>query len=129
MGAIILGPRQGKYGPDGSVKALLGANIPLASLGAFILWIGWFGFNGGSLLALGSPLDALAMSIVYVNINLAAAGVVVAMILGQISYGKVDVSLAFNGTIGGLVSITAGPDLQNYLLAIIFGGFGGGCLF
>ncbi len=125
-GAIILGARSGKYGPDGSVKALPGANIPLATLGTFILWFGWFGFNGGSQLALGSPLDAAAMSIVYVNTNLAAAaGVVVSMILAQIMYGKVDVSLALNGAIGGLVAITAGPDLQNHFIALIVGGVGG----
>ena len=125
-GAIILGARSGKYGPDGSVKALPGANIPLATLGTFILWFGWFGFNGGSQLALGSPLDATAMSIVYVNTNLAAAaGVVVSMILAQIMYGKVDVSLALNGAIGGLVAITAGPDLQNHFIALIVGGVGG----
>ena len=125
-GAIILGARSGKYGPDGSVKALPGANIPLATLGTFILWFGWFGFNGGSQLALGSPLNATAMSIVYVNTNLAAAaGVVVSMILAQIMYGKVDVSLALNGAIGGLVAITAGPDLQNHFIALIVGGVGG----
>ena len=125
-GAIVLGARSGKYGPDGSVKALPGANIPLATLGTFILWFGWFGFNGGSQLALGSPLDATAMSIVYVNTNLAAAaGVVVSMILAQIMYGKVDVSLALNGAIGGLVAITAGPDLQNHFIALIVGGVGG----
>ena len=125
-GAIILGARSGKYGPDGSVKALPGANIPLATLGTFILWFGWFGFNGGSQLALGSPLDATAMSIVYVNTNLAAAaGVVVSMVLAQIMYGKVDVSLALNGAIGGLVAITAGPDLQNHFIALIVGGVGG----
>ncbi|MDD9876666.1 MAG: ammonium transporter [Magnetovibrio sp.] len=125
-GAIILGARRGKYGPDGSVRALPGANIPLATLGTFILWFGWFGFNGGSQLALGSALDATAMSIVYVNTNLAAAaGVVVAMLLAQLTYNKVDVSLALNGAIGGLVAITAGPDLQNHLIAIIVGGVGG----
>jgi len=125
-GAIILGARRGKYGPDGSVRALPGANIPLATLGTFILWFGWFGFNGGSQLALGSALDAAAMSIVYVNTNLAAAaGVVVAMILAQLTYKKVDVSLALNGAIGGLVAITAGPDLQNHFYALIVGGVGG----
>ena len=125
-GAIILGARRGKYGADGSVHALPGANIPLATLGTFILWFGWFGFNGGSQLALGSALDATAMSIVYVNTNLgAAAGVIVAMALSQISYGKVDVSLALNGAIGGLVAITAGPDLQNHFIALIVGGVGG----
>ena len=125
-GAIILGARHGKYGPDGSVRALPGANIPLATLGTFILWFGWFGFNGGSQLALGGALDATAMSIVYVNTNLAAAGgVVVSMVLAQLMYGKVDVSLALNGAIGGLVAITAGPDLQNHFIALIVGGVGG----
>ena len=125
-GAIILGARKGKYGSDGSIRALPGANIPLATLGTFILWFGWFGFNGGSQLALGSALDAAAMSIVYVNTNLAAAaGVVVAMILAQLIYKKVDVSLALNGAIGGLVAITAGPDLQNHFFAMIVGGIGG----
>ncbi len=125
-GAIILGARKGKYGSDGSIRALPGANIPLATLGTFILWFGWFGFNGGSQLALGSALDAAAISIVYVNTNLAAAaGVVVAMILAQLIYKKVDVSLALNGAIGGLVAITAGPDLQNHFIAIIVGGVGG----
>ncbi len=125
-GAVILGARNGKYNPDGSVRALPGANIPLATLGTFILWFGWFGFNGGSQLALGSALDVTAMSIVYVNTNLAAAaGVIVAMILSQVSYGKVDVSLALNGAIGGLVAITAGPDLQNHFFALIVGGVGG----
>ncbi|WNK00252.1 ammonium transporter [Thalassospiraceae bacterium LMO-JJ14] len=125
-GAIILGARKGKYGSDGSIRALPGANIPLATLGTFILWFGWFGFNGGSQLALGSALDAAAISIVYVNTNLAAAaGVVVAMILAQLIYKKVDVSLALNGAIGGLVAITAGPDLQNHFIAMIVGGVGG----
>jgi Amt family ammonium transporter len=125
-GAIILGARKGKYGADGSIRALPGANIPLATLGTFILWFGWFGFNGGSQLALGSALDATAMSIVYVNTNLAAAaGVVIAMILAQLIYKKVDVSLALNGAIGGLVAITAGPDLQNHFSAMIVGAVGG----
>ena len=125
-GAIILGARKGKYGPGGQVNALPGANIPLATLGTFILWFGWFGFNGGSQLALGSALDAAAISIVYVNTNLAAAaGVVVAIIMAQLIYKKIDVSLALNGAIGGLVAITAGPDLQNHFIAIIVGGVGG----
>jgi len=126
-GAIILGARRGKYGADGSVRALPGANIPLATLGTFILWFGWFGFNGGSQLALGSAADATAMSIVYVNTNLAAAaGVIIAMIMAQLAYKKIDVSLALNGALGGLVAITAGPDLQNHFLSIIVGGIGGG---
>jgi Amt family ammonium transporter len=125
-GAIILGARKGKYGSDGSIRAMPGANIPLATLGTFILWFGWFGFNGGSQLALGSALDATAISIVYVNTNLAAAaGVVAAMALAQLIYKKVDVSMALNGAIGGLVAITAGPDLQNHFLSLIVGGVGG----
>ncbi len=127
-GAIILGARKGKYGPDGQVNAMPGANLPLATLGTFILWLGWFGFNGGSQLALGSALDAAAMAIVYVNTNLAAAaGVVAAMALTQVLYRKIDLTMALNGAIAGLVSITAGPDVQNHLLAILIGGVGG-CL-
>jgi Amt family ammonium transporter len=126
-GAIILGARKGKYGPDGRVNPLPGANLPLATLGTFILWFGWFGFNGGSQLALGSALDAAAMAIVFVNTNLAAAaGVVAAMLAAQVLYKKVDLTFALNGALAGLVAITAGPDLQNHLLSIIIGGIGGG---
>ncbi|MGB0669948.1 MAG: ammonium transporter, partial [Rhodospirillales bacterium] len=125
-GVILLGARKGKYGPNGEVRAIPGANLPLATIGTFILWFGWFGFNGGSQLALGSALDAAAMSIVYVNTNLAAcAGVVVAMIVTQIVYKKMDVTMALNGALAGLVSITAGPDLQNHFMALIVGGIGG----
>ncbi len=126
-GAIILGARKGKYGPSGRVNVMPGANLPLATLGAFILWVGWFGFNGGSQLALGSALDVAAIAIVYVNTNLAAAaGVVTAMALTQVLYKKIDLTLALNGAIAGLVAITAGPDLQNHLLAIVVGAVGGG---
>ncbi len=125
-GAIILGARKGKYGPDGRVNPLPGANLPLATLGTFILWFGWFGFNGGSQLALGSALDAAAMAIVFVNTNLAAAGgVVAAMLAAQVLYKKVDLTFALNGALAGLVAITAGPDLQNHLLSIIIGGIAG----
>jgi Amt family ammonium transporter len=125
MGAILLGPRRGKYGADGRVNPLPGANLPLATLGTFILWMGWFGFNGGSQLALGSALDATAMSIVYVNTNLAAAaGVLVAIAVTQILYRKIDLTMSLNGALAGLVAITAGPDLQNHFLAIIVGGIG-----
>jgi Amt family ammonium transporter len=124
-GAIVLGARKGKYGPDGRINPLPGANLPLATLGTFILWLGWFGFNGGSQLALGSALDAAAIGIVYVNTTLAAAsGVVVAMILTQILYKKMDLTMALNGALAGLVSITAGPDLQNHFYALIVGGVG-----
>ena len=125
-GALILGARKGKYGANGQVNPMPGANLPLATLGTFILWLGWFGFNGGSQLALGSAADATAMAIVFTNTNLAACGgVVVAMLVTQIMYKKVDLTMALNGAIGGLVGITAGPDLQNHLLSIIIGGIGG----
>jgi len=126
-GAIILGARRGKYGARGQLRVMPGSNLPLATLGTFILWFGWFGFNGGSQLALGSALDVTAMAIVYVNTNLgAAAGVVAAMALTQILYKKIDLTMALNGAIAGLVSITAGPDLQNHALAIVIGAAGGG---
>lgn len=125
-GAIVLGARRGRFGPNGQVTPMPGANLPLATLGTFILWFGWFGFNGGSQLALGSAADAAAMAIVYVNTNLAAAGgVVAAMLVTQLRFGKVDLTMALNGAIAGLVSITAGPDLQNHLYSIIIGGIGG----
>lgn len=125
-GAIVLGARKGKYGPDGRVNPLPGANLPLATLGTFILWLGWFGFNGGSQLAMGSALDAAATAIVYVNTTLAAAaGVVVAMLMTQILYKKMDLTMTLNGALAGLVSITAGPDVQHHGLALIIGGVGG----
>ena len=125
-GAIILGARKGKYAKDGSVQPIPGANLPLATLGAFILWFGWFGFNGGSQLALGSAADAAAIAIIYVNTNLAAAaGVLAAMITAQILYKKIDLTFALNGAIAGLVSITAGPEYQNHLIACLIGAVGG----
>ena len=125
-GALILGARKGKYGAGGKINVMPGANLPLATLGTFVLWFGWFCFNGGSQLALGSAADATAMAIVYVNTNLgAAAGVIAAMALSQILYKKIDLTMALNGAIAGLVSITAGPDLQNHLLAILIGAVGG----
>ncbi len=125
-GALIVGARKGKYGPDGRVNPMPGANLPLATLGTFILWLGWFGFNGGSQLALGSALDATAMAIVFTNTNLAAAGgVVAAMIMTQVMYKKVDLTMALNGALAGLVSITAGPDLTNHFMSIIVGAIGG----
>ncbi|HEY9078565.1 ammonium transporter [Magnetovibrio sp.] len=125
-GAIILGARKGKYGTDGSVHPIPGANLPLATVGTFILWLGWFGFNGGSVLALGSAGDAIAMSNVFANTNMAAAGgVVAAVILTQLVYKKVDLSMALNGAIGGLVSITAGPDTPTLGSAILIGAVGG----
>jgi len=125
-GAIILGARKGKYGPNGQVLPIPGANMPLATIGTFILWLGWFGFNGGSVLALGSASDVIAMANVFANTNMAAAGgVVAAVIFTQLIYKKVDLSMALNGAIGGLVSITAGPDTPALGEAILIGGMGG----
>lgn len=125
-GAIIIGPRLGKYGPNGEVNAIPGANLPLATIGTFILWFGWFGFNGGSQLALGSAADAAAMANVYVNTNMAAcAGLVAALILSMVLYSKTDLTFVLNGALAGLVSITAGPDVATPLQAIIIGAIGG----
>jgi len=125
-GAILLGARVGKFGPDGKVHPMPGANLPLATLGTFILWLGWFGFNGGSQLAMGSAADVTAIATIYLNTNLAAAaGVAVAMILTQVVYGKVDLTMALNGALGGLVSITAEPLAPSPIMAIMVGGIGG----
>ncbi|MEE9590543.1 MAG: ammonium transporter [Hyphomicrobiaceae bacterium] len=125
-GALILGARKGKYGPEGRVHAMPGSSMPLATLGTFILWLGWFGFNGGSQLAMGSISDVSSVSRIFVNTNLAAAGgVVVAMVLNQILYGKVDLTMALNGALAGLVSITAEPLTPSPLWAILIGGAGG----
>ena len=125
-GAVIVGARKGKYTADGKVNPITGANLPLATLGTFILWLGWFGFNGGSVLALGDAASATWMAIVYTNTNLAAAGgVVAAVILTQIMYKKIDLTMALNGALAGLVSITAGPDLTNHFTSIIIGAIGG----
>ena len=125
-GAVILGARKGKFSATGGVYPMPGSNLPLATLGTFILWLGWFGFNGGSQLALGSALDASAMAVVFTNTNLAAAGgVVAAMGLSQLVFKKMDLTFALNGAIAGLVSITAGPDLTNHALSILIGAVGG----
>jgi Amt family ammonium transporter len=125
-GAIILGARKGKYNADGSINVMPGSNLPLATLGTFILWMGWFGFNGGSQLAMGSAADVVAIATIYMNTNLAAAaGVVVAIILTGILYKKVDLTMALNGALGGLVAITAEPLAPSPFLSIIIGGIGG----
>ena len=125
-GAIILGARKGKYSAEGKVHPIPGANLPLATLGTFVLWLGWFGFNGGSVLALGSAASAIEMANVFANTNMAAAGgVLAAMIVTQIMYKKVDLTLALNGAIGGLVSITAEPADPTIGMAIIIGAIGG----
>ena len=126
MGAILLGARAGKYGPDGQVNPMPGSSMPLATLGTFILWLGWFGFNGGSQLALGSGADAAAISNIFINTNMAAAaGVVVAMLASNAIYGKIDLTMALNGAIGGLVSITAEPLTPSIGAAVFIGGVGG----
>ena len=126
VGAIILGARTGKYGPNGQVNPMPGSNMTLATLGTFILWLGWFGFNGGSQLALGSGADAAAISNIFINTNMAAAGgVVVAGLVSQGLYGKVDLTMALNGAIGGLVSITAEPLTPSIGSAVFIGGIGG----
>jgi len=125
-GAIILGARKGKYGKNGRVNPLPGSNIPLATLGTFILWMGWYGFNGGSVLALGDAASAITMSNVMVNTNMAACGgMIAAMILVQILYKKVDVTMGLNGALAGLVAITAGPDTPSLGAATLIGAVGG----
>lgn len=127
-GAIILGARKGKYGKDGRVNPMPGSNIPLATIGTFILWMGWFGFNGGSVLSLSNAGNAIEMSNVFVNTNLAACGgMIAAMVLVQLLYKKVDVTMALNGALAGLVSITAGPATPTPGAAILIGAVGG-CL-
>ncbi|GEO82755.1 ammonium transporter [Pararhodospirillum oryzae] len=126
VGAVLLGARRGKYSLDGRVNPIPGANLPMATLGTFILWLGWFGFNGGSQLALGSAQDAWSISNIYANTNLAAAaGVVAAIIMTQVLYGKVDLTMTLNGALAGLVSITAEPLMPTPLLAIGIGAVGG----
>ena len=125
-GALILGPRLGKFRKDGSVRPTPPSNVVLVTLGVFILWFGWFGFNGGSQLALGSALDAVAMSNVLVNTNLAAAaGVIAALASSRFILGRTDMFAALNGAIAGLVSITAGPDITQHLWSVIIGAVGG----
>ena len=125
-GALIVGPRLGKYRDDGSVKSTPPSNVPAVTLGVFILWLGWFGFNGGSQLAMSSALDAVMMSNVLVNTNLAAAaGVVAALSVARAILGRVDLLAVLNGAIGGLVSITAGPDFTDHYWAIVIGAVGG----
>ncbi|MCK9337255.1 MAG: ammonium transporter [Arcobacteraceae bacterium] len=111
-GVLIIGARKGKYGPDGKVRPIPGSNLTLATLGTFILWMGWFGFNGGSQLALGSKEDIDAIASVIASTNMgAAAGAITAAILTQLIYKKVDLTMVLNGALAGLVSVTAGPDL------------------
>jgi len=125
-GVLILGPRKGKYDKDGNSKPMLGANLPLATLGTFILWMGWFGFNGGSVLAMASKESADAVAMVFLNTNAAAAGGVIAsLLLAKAWFGKADLTMALNGALAGLVAITAGPDTPSALVATLIGAVGG----
>lgn len=125
-GVILLGARKGKYGPRGVVNAIPGSNLPLATLGTLILWLGWFGFNGGSELKVSDVESANNVALVFTNTNLAAAaGLVAALLLAKAWFGKADLTMALNGALAGLVSITADPLSPTPLLAIVIGAIGG----
>ena len=125
-GVLVLGPRKGKYGKDGSIHAIPGANMPLATLGTFILWMGWFGFNGGSELKMSDIGSANNVAQVFVNTNAAAAGgVIAALILAKLWFRKADLTMALNGALAGLVAITADPLSPSALGAAIIGAVGG----
>ncbi len=125
-GVLLLGARKGKYGPNGEINAIPGANLPLATLGTFILWMGWFGFNGGSVLKLGDVASAHSVAMVFLNTNTAAAGgAVAAMITARLLFGKADLTMLLNGALAGLVVITAEPSTPSALQATIFGAIGG----
>ncbi len=125
-GVILLGARQGKYGENGEINPIPGCNMPLATLGMFILWLGWFGFNGGSELKISDIGEANAVALVFVNTNAAAAGgVISALITAHLLFGKADLSMTLNGALAGLVAITAEPLTPTPLLATIIGAVGG----
>ena len=125
-GVIVLGARKGKYGENGVINAIPGCNLPLATLGTLILWLGWFGFNGGSELKVSDVAEANAVSLVFVNTNMAAAGgLVFALILSRIWFGKADLTMALNGALAGLVSITADPLSPSPIVATMIGAVGG----
>ena len=125
-GVLLLGPRKGKYGRNGEINAIPGANLPLATLGTFILWMGWFGFNGGSVLKLGDIANAHAVAVVFTNTNAAAAGGLIgALILARILFKKADLTMALNGALAGLVAITAEPSTPTPFEATIIGAIGG----
>jgi len=125
-GVILLGARKGKYGKNGKINPIPGANLPLATLGTFILWMGWFGFNGGSVLKLGDIANANAVAMVFLNTNAAAAGgVIAALMVAKILFGKADLTMVLNGALAGLVAITASPDTPSPLMATAIGAVGG----
>lgn len=121
-GVLLLGSRKGKYGPNGEIRAIQGANLPLAALGTLILWLGWFGFNGGSVLKLGDIASANAVAMVFLNTNAAAAGGAIgALLLARVIFGKADLTMLLNGALAGLVAITAEPSTPSALQATLFG--------
>ena len=125
-GVLLLGARKGKYGPNGQVNAIPGANLPMATLGTFILWLGWFGFNGGSVLATASVESANAVAVVFMNTNAAASGGLIgALLVARLLFGKADLTMALNGALAGLVAITAEPSTPTVLQATLFGAVGG----
>ncbi|MEJ2415499.1 MAG: ammonium transporter, partial [Exilibacterium sp.] len=125
-GVLMLGARKGKYGPNGEINAFPGANLPLATLGTFILWLGWFGFNGGSTLKLGGIAVANEVANVFLNTNAAAAGgLIAALAVARIIFGKADLTMALNGALAGLVAITAEPADPSPLQATLIGAVGG----
>lgn len=125
-GVLVLGARKGKYTADGRVNAIPGANLPLATVGTLILWMGWFGFNGGSVLALASVESANAVAVVFLNTNAAAAGgLIAALLLARILFKKADLTMALNGALAGLVAITAEPSTPTPAVATLFGAIGG----
>ncbi len=125
-GVLVLGARKGKYNSDGGSNAIVGANLPLATLGVFILWMGWFGFNGGSVLKLGDMASANLVAMVFINTNAAAAGgTIAALLLAKVWFGKADLTMALNGALAGLVAITAGPDTPTPFIATLIGVVGG----
>ncbi|MDB4021350.1 ammonium transporter [Litorivicinus sp.] len=125
-GVIVLGARKGKYGPNGQINAIPGANMPLATLGTFILWLGWFGFNGGSELKVSNVDESNAVAQVFLNTNMAAAGgAIAAALIAKILFGKADLSMTLNGALAGLVAITAEPLAPTAPLATMIGAIGG----
>ncbi|MEH6470453.1 MAG: ammonium transporter [Halopseudomonas sp.] len=125
-GVLLLGARKGKYGANGSINAIPGANLPMATLGTFILWMGWFGFNGGSVLKLGDISSAHSVAMVFLNTNAAAAGgAIAALVTARILFGKADLTMLLNGALAGLVAITAEPSTPTALQATLFGAIGG----
>ncbi len=125
-GVMLLGPRRGKYGEHGEARAIPGANLPLATLGTFLLWFGWFGFNGGSVLKLGDITSAHSVAVVFLNTNAAAAGGLLgAMLISYLKFRKADLTMILNGALAGLVAITASPDTPTPTLAVLIGLAGG----